>query len=130
VTTQPIGLWRGAAGVAAIEAAGLVVYCIALAVAALNSQGATVSAPVVEIIIYLIFAAGIGLIARGMGAARSAARPPYLLAQVFVLIVAYTLFVGDGSTVKAFGIGIGILGIVGMAFGILTIIKEPDREPS
>ena len=130
VTTQPIGMWRGAAVVAAVEAAGLVVYCIALAVAALNSQGATVSAPVVEIIIYLIFAAGIGLIARGMSAARSAARPPYLLAQIFVLIVAYTLFVGDGSTVKAFGIGIGILGVIGMTFGILTIIKEPDREPS
>ena len=74
MTTQPIGMWRGAAVVAAVEAAGLVVYCIALAVAALNSQGATVSAPVVEIIIYLIFAAGIGLIARGMSAARSAAR--------------------------------------------------------
>lgn len=130
MSTQPVGLWRAAGGIAAIEAAGLVVYCIALAVAALNSQGATVSAPVVEIIIYLIFAAGIGLIARGMAAVRSAARPPYLLTQVFVLIVAYTLFVGDGSTVKGFGIGIGILGIVGMALGILTIVKEPDREPS
>ena len=52
------------------------------------------SAPVVEIIIYLIFAAGIGLIARGMSAARSAARPPYLLAQIFVLIVAYTPSLG------------------------------------
>lgn len=128
VSTQPIGLWRSAGAVAGIEAAGLVVYCIALALAALNTEGVNTSAPIVEIIIYLVFALGIGLIARGMLAGRIGARPPYLLTQVFVLIIAYTLLVGDGVAVKFFGVGIGVLGAIGMTFGVLTIVKQPDRE--
>lgn len=128
MSTQPIGIWRTAGALAAIEAVGLVVYCVALGIAAFGSQGAKLSAPIVEIVIYLIFAAGIGLIANGMYAGRAGARPPYLLAQVFVLIVAYTLFVGDGTVVKVFGIAIGLLGAAAMTAGILTIVKEPERE--
>lgn len=128
VSTQPIGLWRSSGAIAAFEAGLLVVYCVALSIAALNSQGAKLGAPVVEVIIYLIFAVGIALIARGMFAGRSGARPPYLLTQVFVLIVAYTLFVGDGEVVKLFGLAIGVIGAVAMAFGIMTIVKEPDPE--
>lgn len=130
MSTQPIGLWRSAGVLAAIEAVGLVLYCIALGIAAFGSQGAKLSAPIVEIVIYLIFAAGIGLIARGMFAGRVGARPPYLLAQVFVLIVGYTLFVGDGTVVKVFGVAIGLLGAIALIVGILTIVKEPERDPS
>lgn len=128
MSPQQMRLWRTAGALAALEAVLLVVYCVALAIAAVNSQGAKLGAPIVEIIIYLIFAAGIGLVARGMLAGRSGARPPYLLTQVFVLIVAWTLFVGDGSVVKFFGIGIGVIGALAMLFGILTIVKEPAPE--
>ncbi len=129
VSTQPIGLWRIAGALAALEAALLVVYCFALGIAAINSQGAKHVAPVAEIIIYLIFAVGIGLVARGMFAGKSGARPPYLLTQVFVLIVAYTLFVGDGGLVKTIGLGIAVIGVLAMFFGIMTIVKEPEHEP-
>lgn len=128
MSPQALRLWRSAGALAALEAVLLVVYCVALAIAAVNSQGAKLGAPIVEIIIYLIFAGGIALVARGMLAGRSGARPPYLLTQVFVLIVAWTLFVGDGSVVKFFGIGIGLIGALAMLFGILTIVKEPARE--
>jgi len=128
VSTQPIRLWRTAGALAALEAALLVLYCIALAIAALNSSGAKLGAPFVEVLIYLIFAAGIGLVARGMFTGKFGARPPYLLTQVFVLIVAYTLFIGDGGVVKVIGLGIGLLGAIAMLFGVLTIIKQPAPE--
>lgn len=128
MSTQPIRLWRIAGALAALEAALLVIYCIALAIAALNSQGAKLGAPFIEVLIYLLFAAGIALVARGMLAGKFGARPPYLLTQVFVLIVAYTLFIGDGGVVKVVGFGIGVLGAVAMLFGILTIVKQPAPE--
>jgi hypothetical protein len=111
------------------EAALLFVYCIALGIAALDSQGAKLGAPIVEIIIYLIFAAGIALIARGMLGARQGARPPYLLTQVFVLIIGWTVFSGDGPVVIAVGLGVCLIGAVALILGVLTIVKEPDRLP-
>lgn len=127
MSTQSTRLWRACGISAAIEAGLLFVYCIALGVAALDSQGAKLGQPVVEIIIYLIFAIGIALIARGMLAARQGARPPYLLTQVFVLIIGWTVFSGDGAVVVTVGLGICLIGLVALILGVLTIVKEPDR---
>lgn len=128
-THPPIPLARTAGVFASIEAIGLLVYCIALGIAALNSSGstgATSSAPIVEILIYLIFAVGVGYIARGSFAGSRTSRPPYLLTQIFVLIIGYTLLVGDGAVVKTFGVVIGGVGLAALAVGIASIIKEDD----
>lgn len=103
-------------------------YCIALGIAALNSSGATQSAPVVEISIYLIFAIGIGFIARGSFAGSRTARPAYLLTQIFVLIIGYTLLVGDGAAVLLVGTAVSLLGLVALGVGIASIIKEEPPE--
>ncbi len=129
MSTQPtLPLARTAGTLAAIEALALVGYCFALGLAALNSSGATQSAPIVEIIIYLIFAIGIAFIARGSFMGSRTSRPPYLLTQIFVLIIGYTLIVGDGPTVTAVGIAVGLLGAVAMGVGIASIIKEEPPE--
>jgi hypothetical protein len=132
VSTQPtpLPLARPAGVLAAIEAVALVAYCVALGIAGLNSSGATQSAPIVEIIIYLIFAVGIGFIARGSFNGSRTARPPYLLTQVFVLIIGYTLLVGDGAAVKLVGSAVGLLGLIAMGVGIASIIKEEPPEYS
>lgn len=117
---------RGAGLVAAIEAVALAVYCVVLAVTATNSSGATESAPIVEISIFAIFALGIGLVARGMLRGRTTARPPFMLTQLFVLITAYTVWAGDGMTVKVVGALIGLLGLAGIALGIASIAREPS----
>jgi len=130
VSTQPtpLPLARTAGILASIETVALVAYCIALGIAALNSSGATQSAPVVEISIYLIFAIGIGFIARGSFAGSRTARPAYLLTQIFVLIIGYTLLVGDGAAVLLVGTAVSLLGLVALGVGIASIIKEEPPE--
>lgn len=121
---------RAAGFVAAVEAAALAVYCVVLAITATNSSGATQSAPVVEIAIFVIFAIGIGLVARGMLRGRTTARPPFMLTQLFVLVTAYTVWAGDGTTVKVVGALIGLLGLAGIVLGIASIAREPSPAPA
>lgn len=109
---------------ALVEAIALTAYCVLLAITALHSSGATTSAPVVEITIFAIFAIGIFLVARGMIARSINARAPYFLTQVFVLIVAYTLLVGDGAPVKLVGAAVGLLGVVGIGLGVAMVISD------
>lgn len=116
--------WCGV--LALIEAVALAAYCVLLAITALHSSGATTSAPVVEITIFVIFAIGIFLVARGMLARSINARAPYFLTQVFVLIIAYTLLVGDGAPVKIVGGAVGLLGVVGIGLGVAMVIGEDD----
>lgn len=131
---------RLAAAVVIIEALLLVIYCIALAVAGFNSEGVRTSAPVAEIAIYLLFAIGIGLVARATLRGSSSARPPYFLTQIFVIIVGLTVFAGDGTGVKIVGIAIAVLGLVGLVVGGAAIRSQetsnssgppgpPDSEP-
>jgi hypothetical protein len=132
-THPPIPLAKTAGVFASVEAIGLLVYSVALGVAALNSSGVTgapSSAPVIEIIIYLIFAVGVGFIARGSFAGTRTSRPPYLLTQIFVLIIGYTLLVGDGAVVKTFGVLIGGLGLAALGVGVASIVKEDDVTPA
>lgn len=130
MSTQPtpLPLARTAGTLATVETVALVAYCVAIGIAALNSSGATQSAPIVEIIIYLIFAVGIGFTARGSFNGSRTARPAYLLTQIFVLIIGYTLLVGDGAPVKLVGAAVGLLGLVAMGVGIASIIKEEPPE--
>lgn len=114
--------------IALIESVALFVYCLALAVAALNSSGATESAPIVEILIYLIFGIGIFFISRGMLARSVNARAPYFVTQIFVLIVAYTLLVGDGTPVQVVGAAVAALGIAGFGFGVAMVSADTDSR--
>lgn len=123
--------FRLAGLVGGIEALSLFAYSVGLGVASFNSSGATSSAPFIEVMIYLVFAVGIGLAARGMLIGSSVARPPFFLTQIFVLVVAYTVFVGDGPTVKAVGAAVAALGLAGLAAGIAGIVREsPSQQRS
>lgn len=109
---------RQAAVVAGIEALALLVFSVSLGIASINTRGANVdSSPVVEVSIYLLFAAGLGLIARGLWRRSVFARTPMVLAQVFGLISAWLFIQGDGPA-KVAGVVVGLLCIAGI---VLTV---------
>lgn len=106
-----------------IEAAALVVNAISVVISGARATE-KLGSPVIEAIIYVIFAAGIIALTRGVASGRIWARTPYFLVQVFVGIIAYTLFVGDGSTVKTTGVLVGFLA----ALGIVALARTPIEE--
>ena len=83
-----------------VEAAAIVAYCVGIGVSAWQTPG-TVSAAPAEIVIYLIFAAGILGCARGLWTRRRGARTPFGVVQLFGLVVGWTLTQGDGDVVHA-----------------------------
>lgn len=87
---------------AAAEAVALVLFAVALGVASFNTRGTNTGAsPLAEVVIYLLFAAGMGLIARGLWRHSPLARTPMVLAQVFGLISAWLFIEGSGLAVVA-----------------------------
>ena len=89
-------------------------YIVAVWLASRHSRGSSGKATLVEILIYLAFAVLIALIGRGILRRRPLARTPFLLAQLFVLVVGYTLVVGDGAAVKIAGGAVLAVGLVGL----------------
>jgi hypothetical protein len=81
-----------------------------------------VGSPLVQFIIYSLFGAALAAIVRGLSLGQNWARTPFYLIQIFVAIAGYTLISGDGSTVKAIGIVVGAIGII----GFISLLKSPD----
>lgn len=106
--------WRAAVGLAIAETVALVVYAIAIAIAARNSSGATVTATGWEVAVYLAFAALLGILSFGLLRRSALARTPFLVAQAFVFIVGWTVFSGDGTVTKTLGALIAAVGVVGL----------------
>lgn len=111
--------------VAGLEAAVLLIFAVSLGVASFNSRGSTMSSsPVAEVIIYMLFAAGLGLIARGLWRRSAFARTPMVLAQVFGLISAWLFLQGNGWAVVA-GVVIVVVCLAGI---FLTLRPATGRE--
>lgn len=81
-----------------------------------------VGSPLVQFIIYSIFAAALGGIVRGLTLHQNWARTPYYLIQIFVVIAGYTLISGDGATVKLIGALVGAIGVT----GFVALLRSPD----
>lgn len=115
-----------------LEAVALVGYSVAIAVAARSSRGSSVRATGVEIAIYVAFAVLLGLLARGLARRSPMARTPFLVAQLFVLVVGYTVFAGDGTATTVVGAVILVVGAVGTVVGFLPGLpatltgRDPD----
>lgn len=110
---------RVVVGVGLAQTIGMVAFVIAVAVAALNSGGWRSDTTIAivgpaEVITYAIFAAGIGWATWGMRQMRINARTPFLVAQLFAIVIGDTVRTGTGW---APGIGIAL-----MATAIVTIV--------
>ena len=100
---------------ALIEGVALVAYAIGIGVSSLRSTDAEATSPVVVVIIYLIFAAGILVCARGLWTRRRAARTPFGVIQLFGLVIGWTLTQGDGGITHLIGYAVLVVSVVGIA---------------
>ena len=106
-------LLLAAVGVAVLECGAIVAYTAGIGLSAVQNPGSVASAPV-EIVIYLLFAVGIGLCARGLWLRRRSARTPFGVAQLFGAVVGWTLTSGDGDLTHRIGyvvLGVSVVGI-------------------
>lgn len=100
--------------VAAIESIAILIFALVVGIASLDTRGTNTGAsPVAEVVVYLIFAAGLGLIARGLWRRNRLARTPMVLAQVFGLVSAWVFWEGDGFAVVAGGV-IALVCVLGL----------------
>lgn len=120
---------RLAIGLTAAEVAGLVVYAVAIGVAARDSRGSTVTATGWEIAIYLAFAGLLGLVCWGLIRRSALARTPFLLAQAFVAIIGWTVLVGDGALTKTVGALVLTVGLVGLVTSFLPGLVAALQPP-
>jgi len=100
---------------ALVEGVALVAYAVGIGVSSLRSTDAEATSPVVVVVIYLLFAAGILVCARGLWARRRAARTPFGVVQLFGLVIGWTLTQGDGEVTHAIGYAVLVLSVVGIA---------------
>ena len=112
---------RVAIAIAALETLGVVLYAITVAVAAIRTPG-TISAWPVEVAIYLIFAGGLFLVLRGLIDGRGFARAPFVVAQMFGLIVGWTLLSGT-DLVRVVGVIILLMSATGLAAGLSPALR-------
>ena len=112
-----------ATGVAVLECAALVAYCLGIGLSAVQNRGSAASAPV-EIVIYLLFALGVGLCARGLWLRRRSARTPFGVAQLFGVVVGWTLTSGDGELTHRIGYVVLAVCVVGIALVISPTLGD------
>ena len=108
------GTLVAAVAISFVQAAGLAAYGVALGISGIGAPD-TGAAPFVELLVYLALGAGLVAIARGLWSRRRAARTPFGIAQVFSLIIGWTLVQGDGLAVDLPGYAALALGVVGLA---------------
>jgi hypothetical protein len=121
-TPRP-GALVAAVGIAVLEALALAAYAVGIGVSALQNPGSVAAAPV-EIVLYLVFAAGLVAIARGLWGRRSMARTPFAVAQLFGLVIGWTLTQGDGDLVHRIGYVVLAVSVVGIALVMSPAVGE------
>jgi hypothetical protein len=117
------GALVGATAIAVLEALALAAYAVGIGVSALQNPGSVAAAPV-EIVLYLVFAAGLLAIARGLWGRRSVARTPFAVAQMFGLVIGWTLTQGDGDLVHRIGYVVLAVSVVGIALVMSPAVGE------
>jgi hypothetical protein len=109
--------------VAAVECIGLVAYGISIVISASTvgssgAQGSDVS-PTVLLVVFVLFAALIGLVVRALWRGKGSARTAYLLTQGFGIVIAQTLVSGSEPFEKVVGWALIVVALGG-AISILT----------
>jgi hypothetical protein len=121
-STRP-PLLLAAIAVAVLEVAALVAYSLGIGISDLQDSGSLAAAPV-EIVIYLLFAVGIGLCAWGLWRRRRSARTPFGVVQLFGIIIGWTLTQGDGDLTHRIGWVVLVVSLVGVAIVVSPRLGE------
>ncbi len=105
--------------IGALQSAGLAGYAIAIGFAALTAgsdQGITGSSstPLVTVAVFAGFAFLLGAVVRGLLERKSIARTPFIVAQLFGLVVGGSLFSSDDAQLRGLAIGVCVAAVVGI----------------
>lgn len=107
------GILRLATLIAGAQTIALVLYILGIAVASRDSRGSSMTATGWEILVYAMFAALMAWLTWGLWKASPLARTPFLVAQVFAVIIGYTVLAGDGWVTTVAGVALMAVGGVG-----------------
>lgn len=117
------GLLVAAVVIAALEALAITAYSVVIAVAAFQTPDSVSAGPVV-VVLFLLFAVGIALAARGLWQRRAAARTPFGVTQMFGLVTGWTLTQGDGTATHVAGYAVLVVSLVGIALVLAPSVGE------
>jgi len=115
------GALLAAIAIAAVESLGVAAYGLSIGLAGLANPG-SVAAPLVQVVLYLIFASGIAVAAWALWNRRRSARTPFVVIQLFSLVVGYTLMQGDGDAIHRLGWAVLLMGVVGVALAMSPLV--------
>ncbi|MEY3696559.1 MAG: hypothetical protein RJA41_209 [Actinomycetota bacterium] len=132
--TQNLGRTKGekmllaALAIGTFQMAGLVGYAISIVISAntVGTEGATGSevSPTFLALIYVSFAALIGLVLRGIIRRNGSARTPFLLVQGFSLVVAQALISGSETFEVLLGWFLVLIGLIGAYLIMSSAVSE------
>ena len=102
--------------IGAVESAVIFIFGLSIVIRG-TVDHSSVGSPLVQFVIYSIFAASLAACTRGISKQQNWARTPFYLLQLFVGIAGYTLFSGTLLVYKVVGVivlGISIVGFVAL----------------
>lgn len=113
--------------IGAIESVTIFLYGLVIVIRGTLDQS-SVGSPLVQFIIYSIFAASLAACTRGISKQQSWARTPYYLLQLFIVIAGYTLIYGTLLVYKVVGVIVGAVGVAGFVALFRTPLKEASTN--
>jgi hypothetical protein len=109
--------------IGAIESGAIFLYGLVIVIRGTLDKS-TLGSPLVQFIIYTVFALSLAACTRGISKQQNWARTPFYLLQLFVVIAGYTLIYGTLIVYKVVGV---IVGAVGVA-GFVALLRTPQED--
>jgi len=116
-----------AIAIAAVEALAVLAYAAGIALSGFANPD-SVAAPGVEVVIYVIFAVGIGLVVKGLLQGRRWARTPFVVVQLFGLVTGWTLVQGDGDSTHWLGYAVMAVSVLGLVCALAPRTGEALQD--
>ena len=112
-----------AIAIGAIESAVIFLYGLSIVIRG-TVEHSSVGSPLVQFIIYSVFAASLAACTRGISKQQNWARTPFFLLQLFIGIAGYTLLSGTLAIYKVIGVVVTIVSAV----GFVALLKTPQTN--
>ena len=109
--------------IGAVEAVTTFLYGLSIVIRG-TVEHSSVGSPLVQFIIYSMFAASLAACTRGINRDQNWARTPFFLLQLFIGIAGYTLFSGTLVIYKVIGVVVTIVSVV----GFIALLKTPQTN--
>ena len=109
--------------IGAIESGAIFLYGLVIVIRGTLDKS-TLGSPLVQFIIYTVFALSLAACTRGISKQQNWARTPFYLLQLFIVIAGYTLIYGTLIFYKVVGV---IVGAVGVA-GFVALLRTPQED--